>query len=206
MIHVLIVLFFSFAIGQLIIFKTNDKFSTRRDPAAIRQTYDFTNLKGSALDFALKQRVLGDLEIVKTADNFGVSFGHFAFSTSDGQKFLGCEYYDKVVVVFESEGTAVNGEKATMEISTPCKYSENLSKIKAGLIPIKQIMAEMPQDGEMSFQGEIPVSVKYQNLADAWPTQWNMITVRMEAPQFVFIIDRNEISKIMGQPLLISVQ
>lgn len=206
MIHALIVLVFSFAIGQLVIFMTNEKFTVHRDPAAIRQTYDFTNLRGSALDLALKQKVLGDLEVVKTADNFGVSFGHFAFSTSDGQKFLGCEYYERVVAVFESEGTAVSGRKAIMEISTPCKYSENLTKIQAGLIPIKKIMAESPQDGEMSFQGEIPVSVKFQDLADAWPSQWNMVLVRLESPQYVFIIDRNEISKIMGQPLLISLQ
>ncbi len=205
MIHAVIVLIFAFAIGQLIIYTTNDKFAVHRDPAAIRQTYDFTNLNGSALDIALKQKVLGDLEIVKTAGNFGVSFGHFAFSTSDGQKFLGCEYYEKVVAVFESEGTAVNGEKATMEVSAPCKYSDNLAKIKAGLVPIKKIMAEVPQDGEMSFQGEIPVNIKFQNLSDSWPTQWHMITVRMESPQYVFIIDRNEIVKIMGQPLLIRI-
>lgn len=206
MIHALFVLLFAFAIGQLIIFKTNDKFSVRRDPAAIRQTYDFTNLKGNALDFALKQKVLGDMEVVKNANEFGISFGHFAFSTSDGQKFLGCEYYDKIVAVFESEGTAVGGQKATMEVSAPCKFSENLTKIKAGLVPMKKIMAEKPQDGEMSFQGEIPVNVKFQNLADAWPSHWSMTTVRMESPQYVFIIDRNEIARIMGQPLLIGIQ
>jgi hypothetical protein len=206
MIHALFILIFAFAIGQLIIVKTNDKFSTRRDPAAIRQTYDFTNLKGNALDIALKQKMLGDLEVIKTADSFGISFGHFAFSTSDGQKFLGCEYYEKVVAVFESEGTAVGGKKSTMEISGPCKYSENLTKIQAAVIPMKKIMRDAPQDGEMTFQGEIPVNVKFQNLTDSWPTQWNLINVRMESPQYVFIIDRNEISKIMGQPLLISVQ
>ena len=206
MIHALIVLIISFIIGQIVIFSTNEKFAIRRDPAAIRQSYDFTNLKGTALDFALKQKVLGDLEVVKSNDNFGVSFGHFAFSTSDGQKFLGCEYYEKIVVVYEAEGTSVGGQKTTMEISTPCKYSENLTKIQAGLIPIKKIMNEQPQDGEMSFQGEIPVNLKFQNMADAWPAQWNMTTVRLESPQFVFIIDRNEISKIMGQPLLIRVQ
>lgn len=206
MIHALIVLFFSFVIGQVIIFKTNEKFSVRRDPAAIRQTYDFTNLRGSALDIALKQKMLGELEVVKTADNFGLSFGHFAFSTSDGQKFLGCEYYEKVVAVFEAEGSAVGGRKSTMEISGPCKYSENLTKIQAALIPIKKIMKDIPQDGELSFQGELPVNVKFQNLTDSWPTQWNLVNVRMESPQYVFIIDRSEIAKIMGQPLLISVQ
>ncbi len=206
MIHALFVLIFSFVVGQLIIWKTNQKFSVSRDPAAIRQTYDFTNLNGNALDIALKQKMLGDIEVVKTADNFGISFGHFAFSTSDGQKFLGCEYYEKVVAVFEAEGAAVSGKKSTMEISGPCKYSENLTKIQAALIPMKKIMNDTPQDGEMSFQGDIPVNVKFQNLTDSWPTQWNLINVRMESPQYVFIIDRNEISKIMGQPLLISVQ
>lgn len=206
MIHAVIVLILSFVIGQLVIMKTNEKFSVRRDPAAIRQTYDFTNLKGTALDIALKQKVLGDLEVIKTADNFGIAFGHFAFSTSDGQKFLGCEYYEKVVAVFEAEGTAVSGRKSTMEISGPCKYSENLTKIQAALIPIKKIMGDAPQDGEMSFPGDVPVNVKFQNLTDSWPTQWNLVNVRMESSQFVFIIDRNEIAKIMGQPLLISVQ
>ncbi|MBL7545043.1 MAG: hypothetical protein JNL11_14595 [Bdellovibrionaceae bacterium] len=206
MIHAIFVLIFSFAIGQLIIMKTNEKFSVRRDPAAIRQNYDFTNLRGTALDIAVKHKMLGDLEVVKTADNFGVSFGHFAFSTSDGQKFLGCEYYEKVVAVFEAEGSATSGQKSTMEISGPCKYTENLAKIQPALIPIKKIMAELPQDGEMSFQGELPVNIKFQNLTDSWPTQWSLVNVRMEAPQFVFIIDRNEITKIMGQPLLISVR
>lgn len=206
MIHAIFVLILSFAIGQFIIFKTNEKFSVRRDPAAIRQTYDFTNLKGSALDVALKNKMLGELEVVKTADNFGLGFGHFAFSTSDGQTFLGCDYYEKIVIVFESEGSAVGGHKSSMEISGPCRHSENLTKIQPALIPIKKIMAELPQDGEMSFQGDVPVNIKFQNLTDTWPTQWNLITIRMESPQYVFIIDRNEISKIMGQPLLISIQ
>lgn len=202
MMHVIFVLIFSFAIGQFVIFKTNEKFLVRRDPAAIRQTYDFTNLKGNALDIALKQKILGDMEIIKSDDGFGVAFGHFAFTTSDGQKFLGCQYYEKVVAVFEAEGAATSGQKSTMEVSGPCKYSENLTKIVATMVPIKKLMSDKPMDGEISFHD---VSVKFQNLTDSWPTQWHMVNVRMESPQYVFIIDRNEIAKIIGQSLLISV-
>lgn len=200
------ILFFAFVIGLVIIRSTNEKFMVRRDPSAIRQHYDFTNLKGTALEVAMRERIVSQIEIVKNDNGFGLNLGHFAFRSDNGENLLGCQYFNKVTLIFEAEGAAVNGMKPTMEVDGPCESSEDLTKINAVMIPIKQLMLEHPADGDFNFNQGKPLSMRMLNLPDSWPTMWNLIGVRLNSTSQQFIIDRNEIAKIIGQPLLITVQ
>lgn len=178
----------------------------RRDPSAIRQHYDFTNLKGTALEVAMRERIVSQIEIVKNDNGFGLNLGHFAFRSDNGENLFGCQYFNKVNLIFEAEGAAVNGIKPTMEVEGPCESSEDLTKINAMIIPIHQLMLEKPVDGDFNFNQSKSMSLRFLNLTDSWPTMWNLIGVRLNSNQQQFIIDRNEIAKIIGQPLLITVQ
>lgn len=200
------ILFFAFVMGIVIIRSTNEKFMVRRDPSAIRQHYDFTNLKGTALEVAMRERIISQIEIVKNDNGFGLNLGHFAFKSDNGENLLGCQFFNKVTLVFEAEGAAVNGIKPTMEVDGPCENSEDLTKINAVMIPLKQLMIEKPADGDFNFNQGKPMSLRMLNLPDSWPTMWNLIGVRLNSTSQQFIIDRNEIAKIIGQPLLITVQ
>lgn len=203
---VYVILFFAFIMGFVIIRSTNEKFMIRRDPSAIRQHYDFTNLKGTALEIAMRERIISQIEIVKNDVGFGLNLGHFAFKSDNGENLLGCQYFNKVTLVFEAEGAAVNGVKPTMEVDGPCENSEDLTKINAVMIPLKQLMIEKPTDGDFNFNQGKPLSLRMLNLTDSWPTMWSLIGVRLNSTSQQFIIDRNEIAKIIGQPLLITVQ
>lgn len=203
MIRGLLVLFFSFLVGELIIFKTNEKFAAHRFPAAIRQSYDFTHLSGSALDYALRQRIVNDLEIVKADDSLTFTLGQFAFSSSDGQKFFGCDYYQNIIIVLEAEGAAVSGDKPTIELSTPCLSSDDINKLKPIKFPYKQIKSERPQDGEMSLVTSAKINLRFNHLPDSWPEQWAIISIRFESPQYNLTVDRNDIVRLIGKPLVL---
>lgn len=196
----------TFLMGLYVVHSTNEKYKVRRDPSAIRQHYDFTNLKGSALEVAMRERLISQIEIVKDETGFGLNLGHFAFKSDSGENLLGCQYFTKVNLVFEAEGAAVGGIKPTMEVEGPCENTEDLTKISALMIPIKQLMLDKPVDGDINFNNTKSLSVRFLNLTDSWPTVWNLINVRLNSSQQQFIIDRNEIAKIIGQPLLINVQ
>ncbi len=203
--RIFFVLVCAFSAGFIFIFFTNNKYLVHRNPSAIRQHYDFTHLKGTALEVAMRERIISQIEIVKNEEGFGLSLGNFAFKNNTGDTFFGCQYFNKVVLIFEGEGAIVGGmEKPLMEVEGPCESSEDLARINAFMIPMKQFMTERPLDGDFNHKNKISMSFKFLNLPDAWPTIWNLIGVKMSSSQKDFIIDRNEITKIIGQSLLIT--
>ena len=64
-----------------------------RDPAAIRRTYDFSMLNGSALESAAKMRILSGAKVVRGNSEVGIELGHFVVKGEDGQKTLACQRY-----------------------------------------------------------------------------------------------------------------
>lgn len=204
--RIFFVLIIAFSAGYVFVSLTNDKYLVHRNPSAIRQHYDFTHLKGTALEVAMRERIISQIEIVKNEEGFGLSLGNFAFKNNTGDTFFGCQYFSKVVLIFEGEGAIVGGmDKPLMEVEGPCESSEDLVRINAFMIPMKQIMTERPMDGDFNYKNKSSMSLKFLNLPDAWPTIWNLIGVRMSSTQKDFIIDRNEITKIIGQSLLITI-
>ena len=130
--------------GSYVIGTNIAKYQTVRDPAAIRQVYDFTHLHGSILDSAVKERLVSGLEIYKDQQGLGIGLGHFAFSTGSGEKVLGCRAYKKITFEFEAEGVAVNGEKPTMKVEGQCQYSSDLTKINPIWIMWPEFLASVP--------------------------------------------------------------
>lgn len=183
-----------------------------RTPAAIRQYYDFTNLRGSALEIALKERIVSNLEIVRHEKDIGLRLGHFAFTNSQDQKKLGCQEYSQVALEFESADAAVNGEKSKMEIVGQCQASTDATMIEPLIIPMSRLIQDKPTDGDIKFMENSPVAVHLQNMPDDWPKQWHLIGLRLsksstnkDEKQFLDLnIDRNEVQKILGKPLVIS--
>lgn len=193
-----------FIVGFAMILKTTSKFSVERAPAAVRQVYDFSHLRGSALDSAIKERIVVGMELFKESDRIGISLGHFAFVNPAGDKTLGCNEYTKVRMKFEAEGTVVNGERPSMEVEGACQFSEDLSKVNALYVPMRQIMAERPADGEFQFRGASEVSIRFSNLSDEWPRKWSLTKIQFKGPKAEVSVDQTEIRRSLGQPLMIS--
>lgn len=195
---------FSFAVGLLLFSQTKFKSTAGRDPAAIRQSFDFSHLRGSALEVAMKERLLSQVEVIKNENGFGLSLGHFAFQSENGESLLGCQAFSKVTLIFEAEGTAVSGQKTTMEVEGPCQNSGDLARINPIMIPLSRVLSEKPGDGDISYNDQQPVSLRFLNVADAWPRKWVLIGIKMENAAQRVIVDRSEVAHLLGQPLLIS--
>lgn len=178
--------------------------SEGRLPAAVRQYYDYTNLKGSALEVALKERLVTHLEIVKKDQDVGLKLGHFAFRNQNAQDTLGCSEYQKVLLEFESDDMAVSGEKPRMEVQGVCKASADGTMIETIWIPYSKILAEKPSDGDFQFLEKYESTLKFENVSDVWPKKWHLIGVRLSNLKREFVVDRNEVHKILGHPYIIS--
>lgn len=191
-----------FAIGYGMVNSTTSRFMIGRDPAAIRQSYDFTHLRGSALDVAMKERTLAGLDFVRGNGSLGIQLGHFALVNSSGEKTLACREYPKVTMAFEAEGVVVNGERPRMEVEGGCEFNEDLTRINPLMIPVASILGEKPADGEFQFRDGKPVVIRFSNLSDEWPRKWVLVGVKMSG-RSDFQMDRNDVIKILGRPTLI---
>lgn len=202
--RVSVVLFF-FGVGFWMSNSTTSRFLIGRDPAAIRQSYDFTHLRGSALDVAMKERTLAGLDFVREKGQLGIQLGHFALVNAQGEKTLACREYPKVTMAFEAEGVVVNGERPRMEVEGGCEFNADLTRINPLMIPVQNILGEKPADGDFQFRDGKPVVVRFSNLSDQWPRRWVLVGIRMSG-RSEFQLDRNDVMKILGRPALIDLE
>lgn len=178
-----------------------------RDPAAIRRVYDFSNLDGSALSTASKQRILSGFETFRDADKVGIALGHFVVRGPDGRKQFACAKYNKVVMAFEGEGMAVGGEKPTMRISGPCSEGEDINQISPLYVPVSQILTQPVSDGEFDFREGQNVVVSFSSVADQWPTQWVLTSVKLTNDESEEVtIERDEIRTMVDRPMVVEFQ
>lgn len=199
------IFFTFFAAGYSYLSMNQEKFVITRDPAAIRQSYDFSHLRGDALSNAMKERMIAGLEVYKETDRMGLAIGHFTFTNGAGEKTLACREFDKMVLSFEAEGVVVNGERPSMEIEGGCRFSDDLAKIHPLYLPVARILGEKPADGEFQFRDGSPVAVRFANLSDEWPRKWVLTGVSLSGNKEKLAIERNELRRILGHPLLIDI-
>ncbi|MBK7960620.1 MAG: hypothetical protein IPK04_05060 [Bdellovibrionales bacterium] len=190
--------------GLLIGLGPESPFQSRR-PAAIRPYYDFTNLRGSALEVALKERVVSNLEIVHKDKDVGLAFGHFAFTNSASEKTFGCNEYKNVTLKFESADMAISGEKSRMEVQSDCVASADITMIEPIWLPLSKIYIDKPTDGDFQFMEGQKTAVHFSNISDEWPKKWHLIGVKLSNPTHELSVDRNEMLKIIGKPIVLSV-
>ena len=70
----------SFSVGYGIMYHTAAWGPIARDPAAVRQVYDFSNLSGSDLTVAMKKRLLAGSAVIREKQSLGIELGHFALA------------------------------------------------------------------------------------------------------------------------------
>ncbi len=178
-----------------------------RDPAAIKRTYDFSHLEGSALSYASKQRLLEGIKIINDKEDVGIGLGHFVFKGPGSEKVFACEQFSKVILVFEGEGMAVGGELPKMEVEGPCSMAADINAISPIWIPTSQFLKDKPFDGEYDFKEGHVSRLKFTNIADAWPKTWVLRSVQLKGdsdslPE-VTVVGR-ELETILEKPLIIN--
>jgi hypothetical protein len=175
-----------------------------RDPAAIRRTYDFSGLDGSALAKAQKMRLLSGAKVVREKSDVGVELGHFVLKGEGGEKTFACQKYEKVSMTFAGDGSAINGELPRMEVEGLCEMSADINSISPLWIPVAKILGEPVADGEFSFMEGRPISVRFANVSDQWPKMWQLQSVRLfNGTKDEVVIQGHELRDILAKPLLV---
>jgi hypothetical protein len=177
-----------------------------RDPAAIKKLYDFSNLQGTALNFAAKQRLLDGAKVIHEQKDVGVELGHFVIRGEEGQKVFACQRYSQVVLSFEGEGVATGGELPKMEVEGKCEISSDINSIAAVWIPVSRILGETVADGEFDFREGHAAKLKFANVSDQWPTLWLLKSVKLIDPSGEngeVSIPTSELKQILKKPFLV---
>jgi hypothetical protein len=207
---------FFFAIGILIATYSNPSARTvanlertiARDPAAIRRVYDFSQLDGSALDQASKQRLVSGAKVRHESEETGVELGHFVVKGSDGQKAFACQQYSEIVLQFEGDGSASNGQKPTMEVEGGCEISStDVNAIAPLWIPTAKIMGEPVADGEFDFRDGHAIKVRFSNVTQEWPSLWRLTGVKLidqADPSKEVDINDKDIHQFADKPVIVS--
>lgn len=197
---------FCFIVGLAIIhYTTTDSFQISRDPAAIGKIYDFSKLQGEDLRLAVKQRLLAGFQVEKREGEQGISVGHFVFIDSRGDKKFACQEYNIVTITFVADGMAISGEQPTMQIEGACEFSGQVSKVNPLWIPVAKILAEKPADGELQFNENSPVTLRFNGLASEWPQTWILRSVELKKENSAdsMSVEASEISKYLGHPVVL---
>ena len=196
---------FCFLTGFAVIHFTSPDSQINRDPASIGKIYDFTNLSGDELRTAVKKRLMAGFDIHRGDGEQEVALGHFMFVDAQGEKKFACQEFNKITLTFEAEGVSVSGEAPKMEVEGACSYSGDISKIDPLLIPVAKILGEKSLDGELQFNGEHAVALKFTNLPEDWPRTWILKQVRLKKDGSTdsFTVESDEVARYVGHPTVL---
>lgn len=181
--------------------------TSRRDPASIKHSYDFSQLEGSALSYAAKQRLLDGAEVVKNETGIGIELGHFVIRGQDGKKEFACQRYSKVVMTFQGDGVAVAGELPRMEVEGACDISSDINRISALYIPVSRIIGEPVADGEFDFREGKQIKLRFANVSDQWPKTWLLQGIKLVDPSGKYTdldVEPSEVREIVKKPLTVN--
>lgn len=185
----------------------SQNYSGSRDPAAIRKSYDFSDLDGIALADASKQRLLAGARVLKESSDLGIELGHFVVRSESGEKVFACKQYQKIVLQFDGDGMAVGGERPLMEVEGACEVSADINRMAPLWIPVAKILGEPAADGEFDFRSEHPIKLKFKNVADAWPVAWVLKNVRLESESGQSVeINQDDLRNLTPRPVVLEFQ
>lgn len=187
---------------------TNDGLApmrAQRNPASIRKNFDFSQLDGSALEYASKQRLVTGAKVLQEADQIGIELGHFVVRNGLGQKEFACQRYKHVTMSFEAEVVDNVSEKPKMEIEGSCEISANVNSISPIWVPVAKIMSEVPGDGEFTFRERTPMTVRFSGVAGNWPKKWVLKSVKLvDETSSVIAIETKELESLVAKPITLS--
>lgn len=197
---------FSFLLGFAVMYQTSDWSPINRDPAAIRNVFDFSNLSGADLNQAMKKQLIKGVAVIRDEEGLGVELGHFAMQGLGGGKVLACQEYQRVTMSFSAEGMASNGEKPRMEVEGPCEFSADMTKINPILIPVEKVLREAVADGELQYRDGRPVTLRFHGMTEEWPTQWLLTSVKLidTKNDREVSVDKEELGTLIERPVVVN--
>ena len=177
----------------------------RRDPAAIRKVYDFSDLRGESLTQAAKRRLISGARIVKNNGNIGLELGHFVVKGDMGLKSFACKNFSKIVLTFEGDGYSTGDHKPTMTTEDVCVVGADINTVQPIWIPFSKVISEPAADGEVQLHGHT-AKLNFTHISGEWPKTWKLIGIRLvnpELPSENISVDEKEIGLLTGKPIVL---
>lgn len=208
----------------LSLFMGRFEYEQKRSLASMKNQYDLSCTPNEKLTQAIAARIVSGLKIERKEDYLGIHVGHFvtfdkredketfcksgqergiSSSYPAPQKKMACQLYPKLIIGFEADGEASNGEKRVMEVEVPCSVSADLSQTDVAWIPWTQLANETPFEGESKYSKPSPVSITIRNVADQWPTKWILNRISYVSSSDRIIVERGEIEGIAKRPFVL---
>src|SRR3954469_4352928 len=75
-----------------------------RNPAAIRNVFDYSQFDGEPLKIRSLKRLLTGEQVIAQQSQVGIELGHFITKGEGGRGQLACDFYNRVSMTFEGEG------------------------------------------------------------------------------------------------------
>lgn len=166
--------------------------------------YDLSEESGNTFLKRAKYALIEGLRVEKTSSHLGLSPGLFLVKNEEGAKVYACEKYPRLELVLQAEGVAYSGNIPTLRIQGPCVPSDDGRHMEAFAIPLKDLDKKLRENPNSSFpfgdHGE-SFGVSAQNLYNEWPTQWNLVGIKLFNNQEVLDVDGYEIISVLDQAL-----
>jgi hypothetical protein len=192
------------------IFVSNAKYIENvRNPAAIRNVFDYSQFEGEPLKIRSLKRLITGAQVVAHQSQIGIELGHFVTKGEGGRGQLACEYYNRVTLQFEGEGVFEFGEKPVMTVEAPCQVSADINRIETIWIPHVRLMTDNREPArtiETTYQDNTHVHFKFDNMTSVWPREWTLVSVRLFSDTSEgreVSISKTEIANVVDHPFTI---
>lgn len=154
-----------------------------RGPAAVRRSYDVSDLAGLALSKKIHERLVGDAHLLYRENEVGIELGQFVTDGDrPGAKRLTCSIYDRVQLVFNGDGEATSSHPPEMLVEGPCLNSaERVLWIEPIWIPYGEILGRPTTTGEVNYfdQDSFKLSLRFAYMSEQWPKRWVLDSIRL---------------------------
>ena len=154
-----------------------------RNPAAIHKGMDISNLKGSDLRIASRDRLLLDAKVFRKNGATAIELGHFITKTDNGNKQFACRTYQRIRLTYQAEGMAESGDVPQMTVEGPCVMSADINRIAPLWIPESRIRANKPHDFQIDYEEQdVQMSFRFSNMGSEWPNLWTLRSAMLFDP------------------------
>jgi hypothetical protein len=166
--------------------------------------FDLSELSGKDFQRAFKVALAQGLQVQKSLQGVGLSLGLFLVQSGNGSKVYACEKYPNIEVTLKAEGVAHSGNIPTLIVRGPCLVSEDGHKIQAFALPLKDLYKNLRENPmwrvPLGNRGD-SLLLSAQYLYNEWPTNWNVVQVKLYSDQESLEIDGYEMISLLDQPL-----
>jgi hypothetical protein len=170
-----------------------------------RDYYDLSELSEPEFLKAFKTAMIRGLQVNKSSRGVGISLGIFQVKNDSGAKVYACEKYPNLEIILQADGVANSGNIPTLSVRGPCMVSDDGRRILPLEIPLKGLPQKLRENPNyqvaLGDRGESFVISAQDLYSDYWPTDWNVVGIKLSNDQEVLEIDGYEIISLLDQPL-----